>query len=243
MFIIAPILGIYLKSTVGEITEVAKEAEVRDSIWLTVWVSMAATLMFALACVPFAYVLARKSFPLKGFITGVIDLPVIVPHSVAGIAILTVVARGTFIGDVAESLGLEVVGTPLGIAAAMAFVSAPFLINAARDGFAAVPERLENVALGLGASPLRVFFTISVPLAWRAIASGLILMWGRGMSEFGAVLIIAYHPMITPILIYERFGAFGLKYSRPISVLFMSVCLLMFIVLRLLARARSNAKD
>jgi len=241
LFIVAPILGIYLKSTVGEVAEAASEPEVRGSIWLTLWVSMAATLAFSIACVPFAYILARKNFPLKGLISGIIDLPVIVPHSVAGIAILTIVARDTFVGRVAESLGLEVVGTPLGIAVAMAFVSVPFLINAARDGFAAVPERLENVALGLGASPLRVFFTVSVPLAWRAIVSGLILMWGRGMSEFGAVLIVAYHPMIAPILIYERFGAFGLKYSRPVSALFMSVCLVIFIILRLVARRRGNA--
>ncbi|MBN1593545.1 MAG: ABC transporter permease [Candidatus Coatesbacteria bacterium] len=241
-FIVAPILGIYLKSTYGEIAEVAKEAEVRDSIWLTLWVSMAATLVFSIACVPFSYFLARKTFPLKGIVMGIIDLPVIVPHSVAGIAILTVVSRDTLIGDTSEWLGIDLIGTPWGIAAAMAFVSVPFLISAARDGFAAVPERLENVALGLGASPLRVFLTISMPLAWRAIASGLILMWGRGMSEFGAVLIIAYHPMIAPVLIYERFGAFGLKYSRPISVLFMTVCLLMFIALRLLASGKKNAE-
>jgi molybdate/tungstate transport system permease protein len=243
LFIVAPLLGIYLKSAFGEVAEAAMEAEVQESIWLTIWVSMAATVAFAVACVPFAYVLARKEFPLKGLITGIIDLPVIVPHSVAGIAILSVLARDGILGRTAESVGVELVGAPVGIAAAMAFVSVPFLISAAREGFAAVPERLEKVALSLGASPLRVFFTVSVPLAWRAIVSGLILMWGRGMSEFGAVIIVAYHPMTTPVLIYERFGAFGLRYSRPVCVLFMSVSLVLFIVLRLLARKRRDAED
>jgi len=243
LFIVAPLLGIYLKSTFGEVADAAQESEVWESIWLTVWVSMAATLAFAVACIPFAYILARKSFPFKGVVTGIIDLPIIVPHSVAGIAILGVLARDGVLGGAAESVGVELIGTPFGIAAAMAFVSVPFLINAAREGFAAVPERLENVALALGASPLRVFFTVSVPLAWRAIVSGLILMWGRGMSEFGAVMIVAYHPMITPVLIYERFGAFGLKYSRPVCVLFMSVCLVVFIILRVLAWKRKNADN
>jgi len=243
LFIVAPLLGIYLKSAFGDVAEAAMEAEVRESIWLTIWVSMAATVAFAVACIPFAYILARKEFPLKGLITGIIDLPVIVPHSVAGIAILGVLARDGILGRTAESVGVELVGAPVGIAAAMAFVSVPFLINATRDGFAAVPERLEKVALSLGASPLRVFFTVSVPLAWRAIISGLILMWGRGMSEFGAVIIVAYHPMTTPVLIYERFGAFGLRYSRPVCVLFMSVSLVLFIVLRLLARKRRDAED
>jgi molybdate/tungstate transport system permease protein len=125
----------------------------------------------------------------------------------------------------------------------MAFVSIPYLINTARDGFAGVPERLEKAALTLGASPGRVFFTISLPLAWRNIISGLILMFARGMSEFGAVVIIAYHPMITPVLIYERFGAFGLKYARPVSVLFILISLALFILFRWMAKPKSNEKS
>ena len=138
-------------------------------------------------------------------------------------------------------IGLDFVGAPAGIALAMAFVSIPFLINAARDGFLAVPVRLEQAALNLGASPARVFFTISLPLAWRNIVSGLILMFARGMSEFGAVVIVAYHPMIAPVMIWERFGSFGLKYARPVAVLFILVSLAFFIVLRLLSRSRKDA--
>ena len=146
-----------------------------------------------------------------------------------------------FLGQAAGKIGFSFVGSSAGIMAAMAFVSIPYLINSARDGFLAVPERLEEAASSLGAGPLRVFLTISVPLAARSIVSGLILMWARGMSEFGAVLIIAYHPMTTPVLIYERFGAFGLKYARPGAVLFILVCLVFFITLRLLAREKQNA--
>jgi molybdate/tungstate transport system permease protein len=123
----------------------------------------------------------------------------------------------------------------------MAFVSVPFLINAARDGFSAVPLRLELAALNLGASPARVFFSISLPLAWRNIVSGLILMFARGMSEFGAVIIVAYHPMITPVLIWERFNSFGLSHARPVAVVFIVVSLVFFIALRLLSRTKKNA--
>jgi len=99
---------------------------------------------------------------------------------------------------------------------------------------------MEKAALTLGASPARVFFTISLPLAWRNIVSGLILMFARGMSEFGAVIVVAYHPMITPVLIYERFGSFGLKYARPVAVLFILISLSMFVVLRMLASENSS---
>ncbi|PLX20477.1 MAG: molybdenum ABC transporter permease, partial [Marinilabiliales bacterium] len=81
---------------------------------------------------------------------------------------------------------------------------------------------------------------ISLPLAWKNILSGLIMMFARGLSEFGAVVIVAYHPMITPVMIYERFGSFGLKYARPVSVVFILVCLLFFILLRTLTKEKEH---
>ncbi len=241
LFIIAPLISMFVNSSLGELTETAKDQEVRSSIWLTLWTSMAATILFAIAAIPFSYLLARKKFPLKGLVTSIIDLPIVIPHSAAGLALLGVLSKSSILGKAADKMGFGFVGSSVGIMLAMAFVSIPFLVNSARDGFLAVPVRLEKAALSLGASPLRVFLTVSVPLASRSIVSGLILMWARGMSEFGAVLIIAYHPMITPVLIYERFGAFGLKYARPVAVLFVSVCLVFFIILRLLARGKDAA--
>ena len=238
LFIIAPLLGMFLKTTPETLFETAREAEVRNSIWLTIWTSLAGTLFFAMAAIPLSYLLARYDFRGKKLVTGIIDLPVVIPHSAAGIAILGFVSRDSAIGQIGSALGINFVGNPAGISIAMAFVSIPFLINAARDGFSSVPVRLEKAALTLGASPTRVFFTISLPLAWRNILSGLILMFARGMSEFGAVIVVAYHPMITPVLIYERFGAFGLKYARPVSVLFILISLSVFILLRWLGREK-----
>jgi len=241
LFIVAPLAGMVLHTPAADLAKTAREPEVQRSIWLTLWTAMGATLILSVFSIPFAYLLARKSFPLKRLASALIDLPVVVPHSAAGIAVLGFIARDTFVGRAAEHAGIRFVGSPAGIMAAMAFVSLPFLVNAARDGFAAVPERLEKVALSLGASPIRVFFTISVPLAWRAILSGLVLMWARGLSEFGAVIIVAYHPMVTPVLVYERFGAFGLKYARPVAVLFLGVCLILFVAMRLLAKDKARA--
>jgi molybdate/tungstate transport system permease protein len=240
LFILAPLVGMFINTSPVSLFETAGETEVQKSIWLTIWTSMAGTILFAIAAIPFSYILARKSFPLKRVVTGIIDLPVVIPHSAAGIAILGFVSRDSVLGKLGSEVGLNFVGHPAGITIAMAFVSIPYLINAARDGFAGVPQRLEKAALTLGASPARVFFTISLPLAWRNIISGLILMFARGMSEFGAVIVVAYHPMITPILIYERFGSFGLKYARPVSVLFILISLTVFIILRWLAKERKN---
>jgi len=243
LFIVAPLINMVFKCSPGQLVNTVNDTEVQSSIWLTLFTSMAATILFAIAAIPFAYLLARKQFPGKQLVNGIIDLPIVIPHSAAGIALLGIFSRDTFIGSIADKMGIQFVGGYAGIMVAMAFVSIPFLINAARDGFAMVPEHLEKAAMNLGASPLRVFFTISTPMAWRAILSGLILMWARGMSEFGAVIIIAYHPMITPILIYERFGAFGLKYARPVSVIFFRICLAFVIAFWLISHRKSHAQS
>jgi len=238
LFIVAPLLGMFIHTPLSDVAHTATESEVTNSVWLTIWVSMAATVVFAIAAIPFAYFLARNNFPLKKVVLGIIDLPVVIPHSAAGIALLGIISKQSVIGGMFSSLGIELVGTRVAIAMAMAFVSIPFLINAAREGFAMVPEKLEKTALTLGASPFQVFFTISLPLAWRSVVSGLVLMFARGMSEFGAVIIVAYHPMVAPILIFERFNQFGLKYARPVTVIFIVISLLVFIALRLIANKK-----
>lgn len=236
LFVIAPLVGMALHTSFPSLMAAGQDSEVTSSIWLTIWVSMMATLFFALLGVPLAFVLARKEFPLKSLVQGIVDLPVVIPHSAAGIALLGFISRDSSLGRVASMAGLDLVGHPIGIAIAMAFVSIPFLVNAARDGFAMVPERYEKAALTLGASPVRVFFTISIPLAWRSVVSGMVMMFARGMSEFGAVIIVAYHPMVAPVLVYERFSTFGLAYSRPAALLFILVSLAVFVLIRLLLR-------
>lgn len=238
LFIAAPLIGMFLSTSQESFFEVAQNKEVLKSIKMTLLTSFGGTFFFAIFTIPLAYIMARTTFPGKKIIAGLIDLPIVIPHSAAGIAILGVISRDTFLGKMASSVGLDLVGHPIGIAMAMAFVSIPYLFNAAHDGFEAVPERLEKVALNLKANPVKVFFTVSFPLASRSILSGFILMFARGMSEFGAVIIIAYHPMITPVLVYEWFTSFGLEYARPAAVLFISICLVFFILLRLLQRQK-----
>jgi molybdate/tungstate transport system permease protein len=236
MFIIAPLAGMFLSVTPGYFNDAVLDKAVTDSIRLTLWTSMSATILFAMGAIPLAYLLARYEFRGKRILQGIISIPVVVPHTAAGIALLGVISRDSLVGGAASSVGFDLVGSPFAVILAMAFVSLPFLITAATDAFASVPAQLENAALNLGASPARVFFTIALPLAWRGILTGLIMMWARGMSEFGAVVIVAYHPMITPVLIYDRFASFGLKYATPVAVLFVLITLVFFVVMRFLSK-------
>ncbi|MEE4115731.1 MAG: ABC transporter permease [Marinilabiliaceae bacterium] len=240
LFILAPLLGLVIDTSSLEFFETVRDKEVQESVWLTLSVAFVTTLIFSLGAVPLAWVMARNNFPGKRIVQGLIDLPVVLPHSAAGIALLGLISRDGLLGKAADTVGLSLVGNTAGIALAMAFVSLSFLINSARDGFAAVPERLEKAALNLGASPLKMFFTVSLPLSWRNIASGFVMMFARGMSEFGAIVIIAYHPMTAPVLIYERFNQFGISYARPASLLFILVALVVFIGLRMISMKASG---
>jgi molybdate/tungstate transport system permease protein len=115
----------------------------------------------------------------------------------------------------------------------MLFVSLPFLVNLSRESFALVDDELEWVAQTDGATPFEAFWHITLPLAWRGVMGGALMMWARGISEFGAVVILSYHPKIVPVLVFERFQGFGLDAAQPVAALLIAISLVVFIVLRL----------
>lgn len=205
---------------------------VLKAIGISLSMAFAATLVAFVFGVPLAYFLARKNFRGKSVLEGIVDVPLMIPHIVAGIALYGVFMRYGVIGAPLQRLGIVITDAYPGIVVAMLFMSLPYLVDTAREGFKEVDPRLENVARSLGASHWRTFREITFPLAFPSILSGAILTWGRAISEFSAVLILAYHPISAPILIYEKFTSLGLRASRPISVLLISICLVTFILLR-----------
>ena len=240
LLIALPLLKIIFSVDGRILLQTAREQEVIDSIWLTLRASLYATFLCLLLGVPLAYLLARRRFRGKRLVQALIDLPVVVPHTAAGIALLSVFGRRFWLGRFFHGLGIDFVGSTAGISLAMFFVSLPFLVNAAREGFCAVDARLEKVARTLGAGPWKVFCQISLPLARSHIVCGAIMMWARGISEFGAVVILAYHPMTAPVMIFERFNAYGLRYSQPVAVILLLVCLFIFVLLRVLGAGRAR---
>jgi molybdate/tungstate transport system permease protein len=235
LFIVVPLAKMIIASDPDILLQTITDSEVTSAIGLTLLAALVATLVGFILGVPLAYIIARNNFPGKRLVEGLIDVPIVVPHSAAGIALLFVFGRNFLVGKAFNSIGIQFVDSVAGIIIAMLFVSIPFLIDTAKEGFKKVDVRLEKVARTLGASPWQAFRKISFPLAWRSILAGNIMMWARGISEFGAVIILAYHPMIAPVLVYERFETYGLNYARPIAVLLILVSVIVFIVLRTLA--------
>ena len=239
LFILIPILNLMLSSDLGSIISNLQDQEVISAISLSVYTALIATIIAVIFGVPLAYILARHDFLGKGFVESIIDVPIVIPHTVTGIALLLLFTSTGIIGAPLGKIGLVFTDAVPGIIIAMLFVSASFVVNAAREGFESVDPRMEKVARTLGSGSLRTFWVITLPLSMRNIVVGSIMCWARAISEFGAIIILAYFPMTAPVLIYRRFVDFGLSNSTPIAIILISLSLILFLVVRLLIRGWS----
>ena len=171
------------------------------------------TLLVALGGVPLGYLLARVPGRAMAALGFVVQLPLALPPLSSGVLLLFLVGYG---GPLGRLLNGALTDSFAGIVVAEVFVAAPFLIIAARSGFAAVDPVLEGVAATLGRRPLDVFLRVSLPIAWPAILSGLLLTWLRAFGEFGATVMVAYHPYSLPVYTYVAFGSQGLPAMLPV---------------------------
>ena len=239
-FILLPLIQMMGAPSVGMLIETIQDKDVVRSIWLSIYTAGLAALISFFLGTPLAYLLARSNFRGKRLVEGIIDLPIVIPHPVVGIAILSVAGRNHWIGQFLSELGIRVMGSVTGIVVVLTFVGMPFYLNATKNGFEGISPRLERVSRSLGASMFSTFFRITFPLAWRSMLIGLIMCCARAISEFGAVIIIAYHPMVASVMIYERFETYGLKYSQPVAVWLVTVCLTLFLILRILTLPKTR---
>ncbi len=233
LFVVLPLITTLLSTTPSAFIKSFSDPEVLKSIGLTFGAAAIATGLALGTGVPLAYLLARRKFNGKRLLEAIINLPVVIPHTAAGIALLLVFGRRGLLGQWLSPLGIAFTDDLGGIVVAMLFVSLPFLVNLSREAFALVDEELERVALTDGATHWQAFWHVTLPLAWRGVLGGAVMMWARGISEFGAVVILAYNPKIVPVLIYERFEGFGLDAVQPVALLLILVALVVFIMLRL----------
>jgi len=232
LFILVPLVATIFASSPGEFAEGVSDKGVVASLWITLVSALIATAIALVLGVPLAYLLARRDFPGKNLVEGIIDLPIIIPHTAAGVALLMVFGRRGLLGEPLQSLGIYFTENMAGIVIAMLFVSLPILVDTARESIGMVDERLERVARTLGAGPLSAFWRVTLPLARRGILGGAVLMWARGISEFGAVVILAYNPKAISVLVYERFAGFGLSAALPVTILLLALALLVLVVTR-----------
>jgi molybdate transport system permease protein len=218
LFLGLPVVTLVGRSIVDGSLQVAIGSPVvLDALWLSLLTTAISLVITVSLGLPLAIVLARRAFRGKGWIEAVVDLPIVLPPSVAGLALLLVFGRRGLLSAPFELLGFSVPFTTVAVILAQTFVAAPFFIRSARTGIAGVDRDLEDAARVDGATERQLFRSITVPLAGAALAAGLVMSWARSLGEFGATIMFAGNiegrTQTLPLVVYSEFEGGGLDAS------------------------------
>lgn len=204
-----PVAALLVRGLLGGALRDAPAGALLDALLLSLIVSFIAVIVVVVLGSPLAWVLARRSFRGKAIAETLVDLPIVLPPTVAGLALLLAFGRRGVAGPALEVVGLSIPFTTLAVVVAQVFVSAPFYIRAARAGLQGVDRDLEEAGAVDGASGAQVVRRITIPLAAPALAAGLVLSWARALGEFGATIMfagnIAGRTRTLPLLVYAEF--------------------------------------
>jgi molybdate/tungstate transport system permease protein len=242
VFMLLPTAKLVVTGGAEGLRLLGRDRELRDALVLTLGCATAATLIAVVGGTPLAYVLARGTFRGRSVIAALVDLPLLIPHPVAGIALLLALGRQTDAGSLLETLGTRITGSVTGIIAAMTFVAAPLFVAAAREAFEQVDARLEGVARTLGDSRYTAIRRVTLPLASRGLLAAGIVMWSRAASEFGAIVVLTYNPKVASVLSYDRFTSTGVSGALPVAAVLVLIALIPLMALRALRPARGQGE-
>ncbi len=235
LFLLIPLLALIGYSSPEQLVENLALPEVRQAIILSLRTSTLATLASVLMGTPMAYLLARREFPGRLLLDNLIDLPIVLPPAVAGLSLLLVFGRRGLVGVWLDSFGMRVTFTEAAVVIAQTFIAVSLFIRAASIGFAGVEPELEDAAAIDGASHWQTFSRITVPLARRAVLTGIALAWARALGEFGATIIFAgNYPGRTqtmPLAIYLGFEL-NLDVAVTLSVILVLLSFVVLLVVR-----------
>ena len=238
LFLVVPLVAIVIRTAqAGQGLSAAGLATLWQALSLSLVTTAIAMVLIVLLGTPLAYLLARRSFRGRQLLDSLVDLPIVLPPAVAGIALLVAFGRRGLVGQWLAELGITVGFTTGAVIMAQVFVAAPFYIRAAKGGFARIDADLEAAAADLGAPPPRVFTTVTLPLALPGLAAGAVLAWARALGEFGATIMFAGNfPGVTqtmPLAIYSRYGAGDLQSALLMSFILLLISLLILVGFRL----------
>lgn len=235
LFLALPLLAMFLKTSPATLLANLSNVQVAQAISLSLFttlISLSVTLIFG---TPVAYLLARYQFPFQRVIDTLLDLPTVLPPSVAGVALLMAFGRRGVVGEWLEIWGIHIAFTQAAVVLAQTFVAAPFYVKAAIIGFGSIDRDLEQAAALDGAGDWQIFRFVTLPLSWTALLSGAVMTWARALGEFGATIIFAgNYPGRTqtmPLAIYLGFEL-DLDVALTLSVILVGCSFLVLMVVK-----------
>ncbi len=237
LFLGLPVATLVVRSIVdGSLSNVAGARVVLSALSLSLTTTALSLGLTVAIGLPLAIVLARRSFRGKWLVEAIVDLPIVLPPSVAGLALLLVLGRRGTLGAPLEAAGIDIAFTTAAVILAQTFVSAPFFVRSARAGIAGIDRDLEDAARVDGATERQVFLRVTVPLAGATLAAGLVMAWARALGEFGATIMFAGNfegrTQTLPLVVYTEFQAGNLDASIAASAILVLAALGVLLAVR-----------
>ena len=237
-FVIVPLLALAARGWQdGQVAEQLTSSFIVSALRLSVLTSTLTLGLALLLGVPAAYLLTHARFPGHRLLTILVELPMVLPPTVAGVALLVAFGRRGVLGPLLESAGIELPFTTAAVVLAQLFVAAPFLVRSLQAGFEGIDTTYEHVSATLGVSEFRTFWRVTLPLARPALISGAVLCWTRALSELGATLIFAGNfegrTQTMPLAIISAFESrAGLSGAIALSLVLLVVALTLLLLAR-----------
>ena len=240
LFIVIPLLALFLRTSFTDFFTTLNQKQVIQAVSLSFLSSISATAVTLIAGTPVAYLLAQRRFRFHRVIDTIIDLPTVLPPSVAGVALLMAFGRRGLFGPALAAVGISIPFTFLAVILAQTFVAAPFYVKAAAIGFAGIDSELKQAAALDGANRWQIFRYVTLPLSWMALVSGGVMTWARALGEFGATILFAGNfqgkTQTMPLAIYVGFET-DLNVALTLSIILVCFSFLtLMIVKRILHR-------
>jgi len=231
LYYLAPLASLFLSAPPGAVVASLTEPTVVSAATTSILAAALSTLVGIVFGLPLAYWLARADTRWTDAVLAVAVLPLVLPPTVGGVVLLTVVGPNTLLGDAAAAAGLPLTRSLAGVVLAQTFVASPFVVVTAKAAFEGVDRTLEHASRSLGKGRLTTARRVTLPLAGPGILAGVTLAFARAMGEFGATMMLAYYPRTMPVQIWVSFVSLGLDAAYPVAIVLVVVSVLALIVL------------
>jgi len=245
-FFIVPLIALIWRAVTLEGRVAARELSIVSAVTLSLGTTAITVVLIIILGTPLAYFLARYQFPLKWLLTVFVEMPIVMPPVVAGLALLSAFGRRGLIGMLLSNLNITVTFTSTAVVLAQLFVSSPFYIRAAQSRFESLPREYEDAAAVDGANSWAIFWRVILPQSTQALLTGLILSWSRALGEFGATILFAGNlqgrTQTMPLLVYGALER-DLRVTFVTALILLGLAVLAFTLTRRLAGVEDDEGD
>jgi len=239
-FLTLPIVAIFVNSSPADLLDSLGDQGARDALWLSLRTTAAALAIIVVVGTPAAYLLATRTFRGKALVVTLVELPLVLPPAVAGVALLAAVGPEGLLGGAVDAAGIQLTLATAGVVVALTFVASPFYVRQAMAAFASVDRTLLDASRTLGASEARGFVRVMIPTAMPGLVAGGALALGRALGEFGATLMFAGSfqgiTQTVPLEIYNRLGT-DFDGALALSAVLVAVSVAILLAVKLVPRA------